>query len=92
MNKNAPKKHDSATGTGKPATGSEPESRVASKASLDEADMRQERKASDRGPEEHPDEPVPHTGAQPGDPRSAGSRDQATHTEKQKHGEKRDGL
>ena len=69
-----------------------PDSRVASKQSLDEAAIRQQRKDSDRGPEPHPDAPVARSGNQLGDRKSPASRDQATHTDKQKRGEKRDGV
>jgi len=64
----------------------------AGKASLDEAEMRHARQATDRGPERHPDEPVARSGAQPGDRKSVASRDQATHSEMQKRGEKRSGV
>jgi hypothetical protein len=65
---------------------------VASKESLAAAELRDLAKDSDRGPEPHPDAPVARSANQPGDPKSAASRDQATHTAGQRRGEKRSGV
>jgi len=65
---------------------------VASKETLAAAEIRQQFKNADRGPEPHPDAPVARSVDQPGDQKSPASRDQATHTAKQRRGEKRDGV
>ena len=65
---------------------------VASKETLAAAEIRQQLKDSDRGPEPHPDAPVARSASQPGDQKSPASRDQATHSAKDRRGEKRDGV